>query len=205
MKKVLIVTATVFLALGIITFIVAVVISFKVVKQTTDKINFAVKDQIQPLVRIPSVIPPETKSFDKTIYIWEMETKEGEIIKVKLTHDTAFSQKVDKVNMVLEMDGGDPSVFNKVLPAVIADKQTIISIVDPKRMNTESNPDAHYNKIDFTTKPETGQVTKVIWEFNKEFLTSRNEDLYNKIYSHPEPILKGLYKLQRIILEVFST
>lgn len=202
-KSVILILAS--LAILISVFLFTVIISFKVVKQTTDKINFALKDNFQTIVRIPAPIPPETKSFDKTIYIWEMETNAGEIIKVRFSHDTAFAKSTDHITATLEMlEGGDPSVFDKVLPAVVSDKQTIISIVDPNKINLNANQIQGYDKIEFT-KSTTEKVTKVVWQYNKEVFVNKNQDLYNKIYSYPQKLLKGLYILQRGILQIFST
>lgn len=198
------IAALVFAFTIIAVLIVTIIVSFKVVKQTTDKINLALKQDLQKIVRIPQVIPPETKSFDKTTYIWEMETKEGEITKVKFTHDTAFSKKTEKINATLEMEpNSDPSIFNKVLPAVIAEPQTIISIVDPARANLSANGEAGYKKIELLAN-DASQVVKINWEFNKNVFVEKRSDLYSKIYSFPDPLLVLLYKLQRGILLLFS-
>ncbi len=189
----------------VLTFLFAVILSFKVVKQSTDKINLALKNNFQTIVRIPTPIPPETKSFDKTVYIWEMETTAGEIVKVRFTHDTAFSKATNNIVATLEMEpGGDPSVFDKVLPAVIADRQTIISIRDPNHINLSANQEQGYDKIELT-KSNTDKVIKVVWFYNKDVFVNKNQNLYKKIYSYPQSVLKGLYILQRGILQIFST
>lgn len=204
MKKPLIIILGI-LVIFICIFTFAVIISFKVVKQTTDKINFALKDNFQTIVRIPAPIPPETKSFDQTRYIWEMETTAGEVVKVRFTHDTAFSKSSTKIIATLEMEpGGDPGVFDKVLPAVIADKQTIISVGDSNNRNLNANPQQGYDKIEFTIS-NTDKVLKVVWQYNKEVFVSKNQNLYSKIYGYRERILIGLYILQRGILQIFST
>ena len=203
MKKSLVIILGV-LVIFIFAFIFTVVISFKVVKQTTDKINFALKDNFQEVVRIPAPIPPETKGFYQTIYIWEMETTAGEVVKVRFTHDTAFSKSSTKIIATLEMEpGGDPGVFDKVLPAVIADRQTIISIGDSNNRNLNANPQQGYDKIEFTIS-NTDKVLKIVWQYNKDVFVSKNQNLYKKIYDYPESVLKGLYILQRGILQIFS-
>lgn len=188
----------------IFAFLFAVIISFKVVKQTTDKINLALKDNFQTIVRIPAPIPPETKGFYQTIYIWEMETNALEVVKVRFTHDTAFSKATGQITATLEMEqGGDPSVFDKVLPAIIADRQTIISITDPNKINLNANREQGYDKIEFT-KSNTDKVIKIVWQYNKDVFVSKNQNLYKKIYSYPQKIFEGLYILQRGILQIFS-
>lgn len=203
MKKSLVIILVIII-IFIFTILFTVIISFKVVKQTTDKINFALKDNFQTIVRIPAPIPPETKSFDQTRYIWEMETPAGEVVKVRFTHDTAFSKTSTQIIATLEMEpGGDPSIFEKVLPAVIADRQTIISITNPNKINLNASPQQGYDKIEFT-KSTTDKVIMVVWQYNKDVFVSKNQNLYSKIYSYPQKVLKGLYILQRGILQIFS-
>ena len=207
MKKKLLISAGAIVVVFLATFIFAVIISFKVVKQSTDKINFSLNNQLQKIVRIPAPIPPETKSFDSTTYIWEMETNEGEITKVRFTHDTAFDKNSQYFIATLEMgDGQDPSLFNKVLPAVISDKQAIISITDPKRLNLGKNEQIGYEKINlYDIEGREGQISKVIWQLDKSKILAENSQLYEKIYKYPPYLLKILYALQRFIITLFST
>ncbi len=206
MKRTLLGILIVFFILTIFLIITIIIISFKIVKQTTDSINFALKKDFQKVVRIPDVIPPETKGFNKTVYIWEMVTNEEEITKVKFTHDTAFIKSSEKINATLEMPpGSDPSIFFKVLPAVVADPQTIISITDEKRLNLAANSDAGYSSIQLFADEKSQKIVKVVWEFDKTAFVDKNSNLYNKIYNYPEPLLHILYKIQRGILLIFST
>lgn len=201
-KRITAILALVLILVSLAIF--TIIVSFKVVKQTTDKINLALKEDLQRIIRIPEVIPPETKSFGQTVYLWEMETREGEITKVRFTHDTAFSKKTDKINATLEMEpSADPSLFNKVLPAVISDQQTIISIIDPSKLNLSANPQVGYDQIKLTINDKS-QVVKIDWEFNKNIFVEKRNELYTKIYSYPESLLTFLYKLQRGILLIFS-
>jgi len=192
-------------ALLVILIFVLVIISFKVVKQTTDKINFALKNDFQTIVRIPDVIPPESKSFSQTTYIWEMETQQGEITKVKFVHDTAFEKTRDKISATLEMTaGGDPSIFAKVLPSVVADSQTLDSATDSQKINLNANSQAGYSNIQLFADEKSEKIVKIKWEFNKSFFEDKHKELYEKIYTYPELLLKNLYRLQRVILLIFS-
>jgi hypothetical protein len=207
MKKQFLILASIILVIFLTALFLAIILSFKIVKQTTDKINLALKDDLQTIVRIPTPIPPETKSFDSTTYIWEMETNEGEITKVKFVHDTAFSKNNQNITATLEMvEGQDPSLFNKVLPAVITDKQTIISITDPKRINLGKNEQAGYEKIDiYNIEGRQGQISQVTWQLDKAKILNKNAQLYEKIYKYPLFLLKTLYYLQKFILTLFAS
>ncbi len=205
-KKVLISLGTIFL-IFLIIFIYTVVISFKVVKQSTDKINFSLKDQLQKIIRIPGPIPPDSKSFDTTAYTWEMETNEGEITKVKFVHDTAFNKNSQNFIATLEIgEGQDPSLFNKVLPAVIADKQAVISITDSKRINLDKNEQIGYEKIElYQIEGRPGQISKIIWHLDKDKIIAANQQYYTNIYKYPSSLLKTLYSLQKFIITLFSS
>ncbi len=206
MRKKLFIILSVIILVILAIFIYTVVISFKVVKQSTDKINFGLKDQLQKIVRIPGPIPPESKSFDTTVYTWEMETNEGEITKVKFVHDTAFNKNSQNFIATLEIgEGQDPSLFNKVLPAVIADKQAVISITDSKRVNLDKNEQIGYEKIElYQIEGRSGQISKIIWHLDKDKIIAANQQLYTNIYKYPPIILKTLYSLQKFIITLFS-
>lgn len=207
MKRALLVLSAVFITSTFTILIVAVTLSFKVVRQNTDKINQSLKDQMQQIVRIPGVIPPETKLFNSTVYVWEMETNQGEITKVKFTHDTLFDKNTDNFTATLEMENNeDPSLFNKVLPAVIADEQAYYSSQNIQKPRLESNESIGYEKISlYEVEGRAGQVSKISWLFPKDKVIPPNQELYQKIHAYPPSILKALYALQRFIITAFSS
>lgn len=206
MNKTFLIVLVSFVLLALAALILAIVLSFKVVRQTTDKINVSLISQLQPVVRVPTIIPPETRSFAKTIYVWEMETTQGEITKVRFSHDTLFDKNSPDFNATLEMEAGqDPSLFNKVLPAVIADKQVLVSLDKPEQINTGSNSDIGYEKLAvFEVEGRVGQIAKVSWVFPKSKIIDENSSLYQSIYNYPVPITRSLYSLQRFIIDIFS-
>lgn len=206
MKKPFLIILITIILLTSCLIIAAITISFKVVKQTTDKINASYKNQFQQIIRIPDPIPPQ-KSFHTTSYTWDMETPSGEVVRVKFTHDTGFSKKISTIIATLEMpEGEDPSIFNKVLPAVVSDKQAYLSAADPKTANLGENKEIGYKKINlYEVENREGQVSRITWEFEKNIFVEKNKDLFEKIYEYPEGITKTLYSLQRFIIEIFST
>jgi len=189
-----------------LVLVTAEILSFKVIKKTTDQINSGLNNQFQQLVLIPQVVPPSYRGFYQTTYRWEMETPQNEVIKVVFTHDTGFPKSQSKITATLSMEpGADASLFNKVLPAVIADKQALSSAQDYEHANLGANDQIGYDKL--TLEPVTGdntKVTKITWEFEKSKLTKNEDDLYRKLNNFPESLLKMLYSLQQFTIGIFS-
>ena len=191
----------------LITTIVAEVISFKIVKQATDAANKGLNDKFQTIVFIPGVIPPSYKGFYQTTYTWEMETPQKEVSKVVFTHDTGFSKSQNVIKATISMEeNADPSVFNKVLPAVVGDVQALTSAQNQKEASLGANSSIGYNKLELV--PVTGdptKVTRISWEFEKDKLIGKDDIQYQKLYSLPEPLAKFLFSLQQFTIGIFST
>ncbi len=202
MKKKALVFFVALIAVVIAIFVYAFIISFKVIKQNTDNINLALKEKFQSIVRIPEPIPPSLRSFNLTNYTWEMETREKEVTTVVFSHQTDFANKQDKIMASLETaQGADPSLFMKVLPAVVSDDQALQSAYDLEDPNLGPNNQIGYNKIELFTKDENSpQVTKILWEFDRGVITKDIENLFNNLDRYPEPVLKILYSIQRATL-----
>ena len=155
-------------------------------------------------MRIPEGIPPPAQGFDETSFFWEMETIEKEVTGVRFRYTPAFSKRQDTLVATLEMpEGGDVSIFDKVLPAIISDSQSLKSALDPQKANLSANIQARYQKIILSVKPETGQTTKISWEFEKNTLTEDLSNLYLKL-KYPEPILRILYSLPHLTFSLLG-
>ena len=201
MKKVLVISLiiTVVIAVGLISS--AVVISFAVVKPTTEAINQKLAQHFAKIVRIPKGILPPNQDFNQTSYFWEMETIEKEVTGVKFTYTPAFLKDQNVIVATLEMpEGGDASIFGKVLPAVVADKQTVDSALDIKKANLSANQEAGYSKITLSIKENTQQTAKITWQYDKVNLTGDLTLEYAKLAVYPPFILKILYGLPHLIV-----
>jgi len=205
MKRKVLISFAIILVFLIAIFIYAFIISFKVVKQNTDNINSKLKENFQNIVRIPDV-PPSLRSFEKTVYTWEMITNEKEVTTVTFIHDTAFDRNRNKIFATLEMpQGQDASLFVKVMPAVVSDAQALSSAQDLEHTFLGSNETIGYSKIELFTKDENStQVTKIIWEFEKEKAVTGSEEFYKNLYKYKDFILKALYAMQRTTLIILS-
>lgn len=192
--------------LFIILVISLLIISFAYVKPTTDQINRKLAQKFAKIVGIPPPVPPQTRNFYETIYFWEMETPQLEVVGVRFRHSTGFDGELNKMEATLELpENGDPSVFNKVLPAVIVDNQSLLSALDPEKASFDRNPQAGYSTFRVAIKPETGQTIQITWNFEKEFLTKDAKQDYQKLSKIPLPILKILYFVQKTILDVMGS
>jgi hypothetical protein len=174
-------------------------------KPTTENINRLLAKEFSKVIYIPNGIPSPIQGFYETIYFWEMETPEKEVIGVRLKHNTAFNKDQNKIILTLEKEEkGDPSIFNKVLPAVIADQQSLEAARDPKKANLSANSQAGYNSIKLSVLPDTGQTTQVIWEFDKAKLGDELTNNYKKLEKLPPPLLGFLYTLPHFILSLLA-
>lgn len=153
------------------------------------------------IVYIPEGIPPPVFGYESTDYFWEMETPAGEVTGIRFNYRPSFAKNQRTITAILEMpEGGDASIFTKVLPAVVADGQSLKSAQDPQKANLTANPEVGYHQIKLTTKPETGQTIKIVWEFEKKTLDNQTLRFYQKLDKYPESYLKILHGLPSLIL-----
>jgi len=206
MKKVVLLSVAALVVVLVALGIIAEILSFKIVKKTSDQISIDLNKKFQQIVRIPQAIPPSYRGYYQTIYSWEMETPQKEVIKVVFTYDTGFSKSQKTITATLSMEpNADASLFNKVLPAVISDTQALSSAQDLEHANLSANSQIGYQKLSLEPFPgDNTKVTKVTWEFEKSELTKRDEALYGELERIPEPILKLLYSLQELTIKAFS-
>ena len=201
MKKFAIIFAAI-VAIFLISAIAAgIVISFTVVKPTTKAINQKLVEHFAKIVRIPQGILPPNVGFDLTSYSWEMETIEKEVTGVKFSYNPAFVRNQNVILATLEMpEGGDVSIFNKVLGAVVSDKQSLNSALDIEKANLSANQDAGYSKINLSIKPETKQTIKITWEYDKSKLGNDLSQDYAKLAKYPPSLLGIFYGLPHLII-----
>ncbi len=203
MKIILILVSSIILFLIVIA-VTAVIISFTIIKPTTEEINRKLVEKFASVVTVPRGILPPAYSFDETNYSWEMETIEHEVTGVKFRFTTAFSKNQNKLQATLEMpEGSDVSLFNKVLPAIITDKQSLDSAIDVEKANLSANEKAGYSQIKISVIPQTKQAAQINWEFEKDSLGDDLVNLYSKL-NYPEPLLKFLYGIPHLIFSLLS-
>jgi len=204
MKRIIIIFLSLVIVFLIILAVAAVIFSFAVIKPTTEKINQKLVEKFDKVVHVPIGIQPPNYSFDQTSFFWEMETIEKEVTGIKFKYDTGFSKNQEKLKVVLEMpEGSDSSIFNKVLPAIITDNQSLSSVQDIEKANLSANEKTGYSQIKISTLPDSKQTTKVSWEFEKRNLGEDLSGLYSKL-NYPKPLLKFLYGLPHLILSLLS-
>ena len=196
-----------FVILSVVLFVLilgAVFYSFSTVIPTTKSINRDLGKYFSTVVNIPNGIEPPVQTFDQTIYQWEMETPQKEVIGIKLWHETVFESGKKTINLTLEKEEkGDPSIFEKVLPAVISDKQSFDSAIDPIKSNTEATASAKYKSVKVAEVSQSGKTTKIEWQFEKDNLPQNIKEEYKKLENLHLPI-RFLYSLHNYIVDAFS-
>lgn len=201
MKKIVIIFVLIVVVLLTSAIAAGIIVSFTVVKPTTESINQKLAELFAKIVRIPEGILPPNIGFDSTSYFWEMETIEKEVTGIKFTYNPAFSKDQTVILAILEMpERGDASIFNKVLPAVVADRQSLNSALDVEKANLSANQDAGYSKINLSVKPETKQTIKITWEYEKSTLGNDLRQDYTKLAKYPKSLLSIFYGLPHLII-----
>lgn len=205
MKK-LVLAIGILASIFLIFVIAAIVFAFTKTKPTTERINRRLTDKFQKIVRIPTDIVIAKYTFDETLYIWEMTTPQNEAVPVRFTYNPDFLKTLEKMEATLEMvTGGDPSIFDKVLAAVIADGKTLKAVQDSENAEFSPNPDAGYTSYQLFLDTHTGKVVKIVWEFEKQSLADdETKKLYTQLNSLPPKAVRVLYEVPQVILGVLQ-
>lgn len=204
MKKKIIIIASILFVSTIVVSAWAIYTSFSTVKPTTESINKNLRNTFGKIVRIPDVIPPSL-DFSQVVYLWEMETLDKEVIEVRFSYTPAYTSQDQEITAVLEMtEKGDPSIFDKVLPALVADDQSLITARDPQRANFGPSEKAGYSKLE-TAKDSRGDKTiKLSWIYQKEKLDENLKKDYRKIEQLPVSLLRILYAVPGFLVSLVS-
>lgn len=205
-KKIIIISLIAAAAFFLALVFLAVYVGFTSIKPVTREINDKLANYFLGIVRIPKEgIPSPSYDFYETSYFWEMETIQGEVTPVIFKYTPAFGKNDTNIEVVLEMPaGGDPSIFGKVLEAVIADEQSLRGAQDVEKANLSASSKAGYKQIGFAVKPNTKQVIKITWMYEKSALGEEVKSLYAKLGKYPDPVLKILYKLPHLTLSLLA-
>ncbi|MEX2028647.1 MAG: hypothetical protein WD988_04085 [Candidatus Curtissbacteria bacterium] len=205
MKKIIIFSLAGLILAAIAFFAWATYISFKVVKPTTVSINTKLQNHLSSVVKVPEGIPYPSNGFDEVSYTWEMETLSNEVSAINYKYTPAYqkSQKAIEVSLYMP-ENGDPSIFTKVLPAIIFDEQSVKATEDPLKANTNGNSDAGYSQIILSTSPKTGKTTSISWIFKKEDLPKELKEDYAKLNQYPDTLVSILYKIPSFLVSLVA-
>lgn len=181
----------------------AIYLSFSLVRPTTEQINKQLASQVfSKIIRIPEGIQRPSYEFRQTRYFWEMETNQKEVTGINFTFNPAFTKTEDKIVASLEMpQNGDPSIFTKVLPAIVSDNQSLKSAQDPEKANLSENSQALYSKLELNRDSKNNQTIKIIWTYEKSKLPQEIQDLYQKL-NYPPKILKVLDSIPGFLINL---
>lgn len=204
MKKEILITSVTLLVLLIAVFAWAIYTSFSTVKPTTESISKNLLITFGKIVRIPDAIPPSL-DYSQVTYLWEMETLDKEVIEVRFTYTPSYLSSDREIVAFLEMtEKGDPSIFDKVLPALVADDQSLNTARDPQKANFGANEKAGYSKLEIAKDSRGDKTIKLSWIYQKEKLDENLKKDYRKIEQLPEPLLRILYAVPGFLVSLVS-
>ena len=195
-----------FVVIFLVFTVTVIVFAFTKTKPTTEKINQKLTDKFQKIVRIPTGIVIAKYTFDETLYIWEMTTPQNEAVPVSFSYNPDFLKTEGKTQATLEMvQGGDPSIFDKVSAAVIADEKTFRAVQDTEHADFSPKKEAGYVSYQLFYDAKTGKVVKIVWEFEKQSLIDdKTKNLYTQLNSLPPKAVRALYEVPQVILGVLQ-
>lgn len=197
----LLITLTLLFALLLAT----IIFSFTFLKKNTDELIKTQRDKLITLINVPNAVPPSNPTYNSVTYSWEMETPQKEVATASVVQTTGLIKADRSVLVILEKTpGGDASVFEKVLPAVIADKEVLKAAFSDEKVSNLENGQTGFKKASIERDLSSGKVVKVVWEFDKNSFGEKSTELYGKL-NKPELLIKILYAVQNIIIIAFST
>lgn len=175
----------------------AIKTAFTTVEPITQKIDKGLEAAFTRTVRIPvDSIPRPSREFGQITYLWEMETLDKEVIEVRFTYTPAYTAEQKEVVSSLEMtEKGDPSIFDKVLPALLADEQSLTSARDPQKANFGASEKAGFSKMAIAKDARGDKTIKITWTYNKEEIGKDIKEDYQKLEKYPTWMLENLYSI----------
>lgn len=202
-KKIIISLSTAFLIIIIVTAW-AIYTSFSTVKPATEKINQGLETAFSKVVRIPTEsIPRPSLDFREITYLWEMETLDKEVIEVRFSYTPSYAAGDKEVTAILEMtEKGDPSIFDKVLPALVADEQSLVTARDPQKANFGPNEKALYSKLAIEKNSRGDKTIKISWFYDKDKISENFKEEYQKIAKYPKTALETLYSIPSFLVSL---
>ena len=129
-----------------------------------------------------------------------METPQKEVTTVSVIAQTAYAKSQNKILVILEKpESADSSVFDKVLPAVIADASTLNVAFSQNQQTQAAGEQDLYNFVKIE-RDQNLKVVKVVWEIDKNKLGQNSQQHFEKLNKIPENLLKTLYNIQKTLL-----
>lgn len=205
MKKILIISSFSLIFLLILFSVATLYLSFFKVKPVTLDINKKIEEKLSQIVLVPKGITRPDYTSDLASYKWEMETREKEVVAVELFYTPSYLRSQGEIIAVLRMvEGGDPSIFVKSLPALIKDQNSLKLTEDPKNTEPETPQGASFKKIKLGVHETNLQTIYIEWELSKNEISQDLTDDYRKLEKYPPSIFKVLYFLPQFFVDLFS-
>ena len=205
MKRIFIITSFFILIILFLFVSLVIYLSFFKVKPTVLEINRKIEDKLSKVVLVPKGIARPSYTADSASYRWEMETREKEVVAVELVYTPSFLKSQEKIIAFLRMvEGGDPSIFVKSLPALVKDQDSLKLAQDPKDANPSTPQGASFKKISLGIYETNQQTIQVEWEYAKSEIDEDLNSNYKKLEKYPPSLFKFLYFLPQFFVDIFS-
>lgn len=204
MKKTIYLTLITLALVLLIILSLAIYISFKIIRPTTKTINAKIEEKLAKLVYIPKGIMRPGLALNLVSYTWEMETPQKEVAGINFTYTPSYSKNENNIQVLLEMKPPtDPSVFKKVLPAVISDQKSLNSAQEKENEDLKPNPQIGYSEMS-VERNQQGQPTKIYWNFKKDALGKDLKSKYKELEQYPNLLLIIFYEIPNTLIGFVS-
>ena len=97
---------------------------------------------------------------------------------------------------------GDPSIFDKVLPALVADEQSLNSARDVQKANFGPSEKALYSKLAIEKDSRGDKTIKISWFYDKDEASENFKEEYQKIAKYPKSVLQSLYGIPSFLIDL---
>ncbi|MBI4037919.1 hypothetical protein HY382_02650 [Candidatus Curtissbacteria bacterium] len=203
MKKSLLIFAILVVTSVLLLIFTCVYLSYKFVRPQIKAFNLSLEDEFTKVVNIPRESARLSLSFNDVNYFWEMETTQNEVVGVIFRYNPDYLGESKEIVAKMEMaEGADASIFNKVLPALIIDPESLAYAQD--KIKEISSVSLNKNYKDITVeRNENNQATSVYWTFERIKIVDDSKP-YSKLNNYPKTLLKILYEIPNTIVGLFA-
>lgn len=203
MKKILLILTLLIIFITILLTSISTYLSYKIIRPQVKEVNLSLEDEFTKVVNIPRDNARLNLDFNNVFYFWEMETPQNEVVGVYFRYDPDYFSRSDVITTKLEMaEGGDASIFNKTLPALIIDPESLSLTQDATKEIASVALNKKFKDVTIE-RNENNQATAIFWTYERGKIAS-NSKAYSRLNSYPRSVLRILYEIPNFIVSLFA-